>query len=201
VTGSRRNRSADGRWSAAVAAQAFLLSFGVLLIADGLLGECDAAREEARLPSDAMSSFATPWSVSREYEVTANDLDAGGSIRDQTVTAWVGEVRDAYLEQCKVLHETCAREGWAPHDRGGPHPTGTSLGHASAVVVTATATEVLPRSFVIAVRIRPGGGDRDDPVNTTCVITLEDATGAAHEIGKDVRDELIALEHAARYFN
>lgn len=39
-------------------------------------------------------------------------------------------------------------------------------------------------------------------MNTTCRIHLEDpATGAAHELGTEIRDELIALEHSARYFN
>jgi acyl-CoA thioesterase FadM len=70
------------------------------------------------------------------------------------------------------------------------------------VIVTASTTEVRPSSFTIAVRIRPLGGDHDVAANVSCVVHLEDrATGNAYELGKDIRDELIALEHSARHFN
>ena len=86
--------------------------------------------------------------------------------------------------------------------RVGEHAGGRQLGGAPTVVVTATATEVLPEAFVVAVRIRPLAADSDDPLDLACEIRLEDpVTGAAQDIGRDIRDELIALEHGARHYN
>jgi hypothetical protein len=60
---------------------------------------------------------------------------------------------------------------------------------------------VRPTSFTIAVRVRTGGED-DVAVNTSCAVALEDPeAGTARDLGTDVRDELIALEHAAAHFN
>ena len=60
----------------------------------------------------------------------------------------------------------------------------------------------VPAAFVISVRIRPVGGESTDPLDVTCEIQLEDpSTGAAQDIGREIRDELIALEQAARHYN
>jgi len=70
------------------------------------------------------------------------------------------------------------------------------------VVVTAGVREVWPSSFAMAVRLRAVGGDRDLAVNATCILRLVDpTTGEPRELGAEVRDELIALEHSAEHFN
>jgi acyl-CoA thioesterase FadM len=70
------------------------------------------------------------------------------------------------------------------------------------VAVSAGVREVWPSSFAIAVRLRPLDGDRDTPVNASCVMALVDpAGGEPRELGDEVRDELVALEHAAEHFN
>jgi hypothetical protein len=38
-------------------------------------------------------------------------------------------------------------------------------------------------------------------LNIACEIRLRDATGTPAALGNGVRDELIALEHAARHYN
>lgn len=150
----------------------------------------------------AMSSITTRWSVRQEHRVTPDDLDAEGLITDEAVARWVALARSAYLEQCPVLEDTRTRFGLDVRDHVGPHPGGARLGLSPTVIVSATATEVRPTSFVISVRLRPVGGDREDPLNVTCVIRLQDpATGEARDIGDEIRDELIAHEHAARHFN
>ena len=58
-----------------------------------------------------------------------------------------------------------------------------------------------PTSATIALRIRSSGGDDDRALNVRCEVRAHDATGAPYELTDDVRDELIALEHAARHFN
>jgi hypothetical protein len=54
----------------------------------------------------------------------------------------------------------------------------------------------------MAFRVRSYGSADDVVRNVTCTVGLEDPrTGAAPELGDAVRDELIALEHAARHTN
>lgn len=129
--------------------------------------------------------------VSHEYSVD-------GPINDDTVAKWVADACAAYLALCTVI----GHSGLVVKSRIGTLPRGERLGRPTGVLVTASASEVRPSSFTIAVRLRPGGGDIEVPVNATCVIHLEDAaTGEVRELGTDIRDELIVLEHAARHFN
>jgi acyl-CoA thioesterase FadM len=149
-----------------------------------------------------MSSIATRWVVRQEYPVTADDLDGDGVVSDQTVERWVTAAQQAYLDHCAVLRQTRDESGLALRVRVSSFPQGALLGRPTGVAVTASASEVRPSSFTISVRVRPGGGDREFPVNATCVVLLEDAvSGEVHELGKAVRDELIALEHSAQHFN
>jgi acyl-CoA thioesterase FadM len=136
------------------------------------------------------------WLVLQEYPVS------GGTVGDEAVERWVAAARQAYLDQCPVLHEAARAAGLVVRHRDGALPPGAALGHPAEVVVTATASEVRPSSFTISVRLRPIGGDREVPVNASCVIRLEDpATGEARELGTPVRDELIALEQSAQHYN
>jgi acyl-CoA thioesterase FadM len=148
-----------------------------------------------------MSGIMTRWPVLQEHAVTESDLDAEGTISDETVQRWVSAALLAYLDRCTVLRAQ-ERSGLVRSHRPGALPRGALLGRPTDVVVTASATEVRPTSFTISVRLRPGGGDREIPVNATCVIGLEDQlTGEARELGTEIRDELIAIEHSATHFN
>lgn len=144
-------------------------------------------------------SISTRWSVSREHEVTRADRDPNGVLTDTALARWVDDACMEYLAQCTVLAETAARSRCA--SRRSLSASHAPLPVAPAVVITASATQVLPRAFVIAVRLRTLGGDDDQVRNLTCEVTLVDSTGAAQALGDDVRDELIAIEHSARYFN
>lgn len=144
----------------------------------------------------------TKWVVLQEHPVTAQELDAAGTVSDETVERWVTAARLAYLDHCTVLRQAQEDSGLVLRHRPGMLARGALLGRPTDVVVTASASEVRPNSFTISVRLRPGGGDRDIPVNATCVIRLEDnVTGEARELGDEIRDELIALEHSAMHYN
>jgi acyl-CoA thioesterase FadM len=81
-------------------------------------------------------------------------------------------------------------------------PRGALLGRPAGVVVTASATEIRPSSFTIAVGLRPFGGDREVAVNASGVVHLEDrATGQVRPIGHELRDELIAVERSATHYS
>jgi hypothetical protein len=145
-------------------------------------------------------SISTRWVVSEEHRVTPADRTDDGAISPAAIAAWTTAACRTYLDGCPALEATRAGAGLelvvAPSPTSGPLPT------APQVVVTASATEVLPRAFVLATRLRTFGGDDDQVVNATHEVTLVDpSSGEAQEIGRDVRDELIAHEHAARHFN
>lgn len=149
-----------------------------------------------------MSGIMTRWLVLQTHHVTDQELDADGTVSDETVERWVTAARLAYLDRCSLLRQVQEQSGLVLSYRPGTLPRGTLLGRPTDVVVTASASEVRPSSFTISVRLRPGGGDRDLPVNAACVVRLEDpATGEARELGKGIRGELIALEHSATHFN
>jgi hypothetical protein len=145
-------------------------------------------------------SISTRWVVAHEHEVTAADRLADGWIAPRAVASWAGAACRAYLDGCPVLEATRAGAGLELVVAAAP--VTEPLPPAPRVVVTATATEVLPRAFVLATRLRTLGGDDDRMVDATHEVRLVDpATGDAREIDPDVRDELIAHEHAARHFN
>jgi acyl-CoA thioesterase FadM len=148
------------------------------------------------------SAFVSRWPVLQEHRVTAGDLDAGGVVRDERVAQWVAAARSAYLRHCAALHEVREASGLELQDRVAPLPPGAALGRPAAVVVSAGVREVWPSSFAIAVRLRPVDGDRDRAVDVTCIVRLVDpTTGEPRELAAEVRDELIALEHAAEHYN
>jgi hypothetical protein len=145
-------------------------------------------------------SISTRWVVAEEHEVTPADRTEDGAIAPTAIAAWTTAACRAYLDACPVLEAT--RAAAALELVVTSPPLARPLPAAPRVVVTASATEVLPRAFVLATRLRTLGADDGQVVNATHEVTLvEPATGEAHEIGRDVRDELIAHEHAARHLN
>jgi acyl-CoA thioesterase FadM len=148
------------------------------------------------------SAFVSRWPVLQEHRVTAGDLDADGIVRDERVARWVAGARSAYLDRCAALRRVQQAAGLELQGRVAPLPPGAALGRPAAVVVTAGVREVWPSSFAMAVRLRPVDGDRDGAVDVGCIVRLVDpATGEPPELGAEVRDELIALEHAAENYN
>jgi len=147
-------------------------------------------------------SIVTKWVVLQGHEVGAGDLDAAGAVRDDVVVCWIEAARDAYLECCPALRARAAGAGCAVQCDLGSVPAGAMFEGSSSVSVSAGATEFWPDAFTLAVRIRGFGGPDDAAGNVECRVSLVDrATGAACELGDDVRDELIALAHAAQHYN
>ena len=149
-----------------------------------------------------MSGIHSKWPVLQEHPVEAGDLDGEGVVRDDRVGEWIRAAVAAYIERCPLVQELAADAGVELTQRPVALPPGSAFGRPELVLVSAGATEVHPTSFTVAVRIRSVGGDREQPINAACVVRLEDiATGEPRELGNGVRDELIALQHAARYSN
>jgi hypothetical protein len=148
-----------------------------------------------------MSGILSKWSVLEERIASPEDLDTRGAVRTDVIDGWIDDACQAYLAQCAVLGEIREQNALAlqcDHPEIAPE---SLSGRPTAVVVSATATEVWPDAFAISVRIRPRDGDSDQAVNVVCEVRLLDAAGAPVELGTAVRDELIALEHAAPHYN
>jgi acyl-CoA thioesterase FadM len=149
-----------------------------------------------------MGGFITKWAVRQDHPVTGDDLDGDGTVRDGVLEGWVAAACSAYLERCPVLQGKRERDGLELRQHAHTLPAGSGLGRPDSVVVTARATEFRASSFVVAVRLRPLGGERDVAVDVWCEVQLEDpATGESRELESAVRDELISIEHAARHYN
>jgi hypothetical protein len=140
--------------------------------------------------------IASKWAVRQEHAV--ND----GEVTDAAVAGWVDEACRAYLERCSRLRATADASDVELRWHAGELPSPAAFGRPQTVAVSATAPEFRPRSFTIAVRLRPSGGDVDRPFNVRCGVTLEDrATGEPRELCEEIRDELIAIEQSARHVN
>ena len=149
-----------------------------------------------------VSGIHSKWPVLRDHTVEASDLDADGIVRDECVSRWVAAAVNEYVDQCPRVLELASGAGSKLTQTPVAVPPGAAMGQAASVLVSAGATEVHPTSFTVAVRIRPIGEDDHPPANATCVVRVDDvSTGEPRELGNAIRDELIALQHAARYFN
>jgi hypothetical protein len=148
-----------------------------------------------------MNGMMSKWPVLLTHSVAQEDLDDEGAVRDDIVESWIATACSAYLDRCVVLHEFLERSG-VQLCRHTELPTKRLLGRPTSVITTAGVTEVHPRAFTIAVRLRPVGGDQETPLNHTCGVRLEDpSAGEVLLLTDDIRDELIALAHAAEHFN
>jgi len=123
-------------------------------------------------------------------------------VRDECIALWVEAAVSAYVDGCPLVQELAAEDGAELTQTPAAVPAGALIGRPASVLVTAGATELHPTSFTVAVRIRPIGGDHDDPANATSVVRVNSVeTGEPRPLGNDIRDELIAIQHAARFFN
>jgi acyl-CoA thioesterase FadM len=140
--------------------------------------------------------------VRREHPVRAADVTDDGVVRNDVVEEWIADARHDYLAQCRVVAEMIERSQLTVETRTQGVPEGEFFGRPSTVVVSAGVTELYPDSFTMAFRLRTYGQADDVVANVTCAVSLTDpATGAPQELGDAVRDEMIALEHAARHTN
>jgi hypothetical protein len=145
----------------------------------------------------AVSGFSTRWVVRRVEPVAFGDLAPDGALQEATLRRWVDAACDDYLARCARLSELLA----APEHvaQRAVRLPGALAGATGDVVVTARATEVWPAACRLSVRVRSSDAALLD---ASCVVSVCDrTTGAEVALGADIRDELIALEHTAEYFN
>ena len=110
---------------------------------------------------------------------------------------WVRAACAEYLERCTELGAVQEARGLVTIVRVGARADVERLRGATGVLVSVRATEFFPDSFMLAVRVRASDG----VIDTTCEVRLEDGAGNAVALDDAIRDELIALEHAAAHVN
>jgi acyl-CoA thioesterase FadM len=106
--------------------------------------------------------------------------------------------RSLYLERCSGLAAFLEAEDAAllvTAAEVGP----IVAAHAGGLMVGVSVVEVRPSSFDMAVRIRPTGDDAGSPANGRCTMAIQRrATGERIAIPREIRDEFIAIQLAAR---
>ena len=142
-------------------------------------------------------NFVSRFVVGSHLAVEPGDLDADGTVRREAIERWVHEQCEAYVARCTTLQ----RDGASLRTRITAFPDTPVTGSPARVIASAGATELLPAAVVVAVRMRFAGGHDDQVVNLRCELTLQGPDGSEEPLGPDVRDELIALEHAATFTN
>jgi hypothetical protein len=140
-----------------------------------------------------MSGILSRWVVLQEHTVAPSDVDDAGAFRAEVVAGWLDAARAAYLERCPLLGDLGKDADWDVRTVG-PAPIEPSDG--AGVAVSATAAEIQPTIITLSLRVRIF----DRAVNARSTIRLL-KNGEVVELGKGVRDELIALEHAAEEYN
>lgn len=143
------------------------------------------------------------WSIASEHRVDAADLDGGDAASNRFRDGLIESAVRAYLAQCTALDEQRRQAGAELRVGAGGPRAALRLQGASVVTVLASTVEVMITSFIVAVRIRPSGGEAEgggEPLDVRCAVGLVDAgTGEPLLLDRAIRDQLIALEHAARH--
>ena len=137
-----------------------------------------------------MSSFVSKWPVLLELPVTSDDLEDDGTLNPSGRERLFAAARDEYLAGCSTL------AGRDVEVRNVVVPAGAATLAAGAVTTVSVAVvEIFPDRFTMDVRIRPGADGEGIAAHGSCDLVV------AGGVGDEVRDELIAQAHAARFYN
>jgi len=135
-----------------------------------------------------MSSMVSRWPVLISATVTTDDVDGEGMLRAEAVERLFGQARDVYLASCRTL------EGRELEVRDVVVTASDTAVAPGQVTVSVSAVEVFPDRFTMNARIRPAAVEG---------IAADAACSVAPDgpVTDEIRDELIALAHAARHYH
>jgi hypothetical protein len=145
-------------------------------------------------------SILSTWAVARDVEVALDDRDNNGMLLAASIESWIATAVDDYLDACPAISAAAAALPGRVR-RTGTTPDPADLGHPKALGLSATISEVLPDRLILRVRLRPLEGDVDGPADAQCRIELIGSDGTARPVGNALRDEVIAVERGARFYN
>jgi acyl-CoA thioesterase FadM len=140
------------------------------------------------MESDRSLPVTNPWIVSRwpvriECPITDGDLDFGGMLTGDAVERVFSEARGAYFNTCSSI------PGNVEIERG-EFQAGTAATGESAVSVVVAVVEIFNDRFTMQARIR-GRDNREVLATARCTYH--------GEVSSEMREEFIALAHAAMH--
>jgi hypothetical protein len=130
------------------------------------------------------------WPVLLTLPLAAGEFDGDGVLTDAAIERAVDAASAEYFEQCTTFDAANSAAGELEVRRGSATVDATTPN----LSVSAGVVEVYPERFVLAARIRADG---DDGV----VADVQRSVSPAGGVSDQVRDELIALAHAARHWH
>ena len=148
-----------------------------------------------------MTEILTRWAVARETDVAPEDLGQDGWPIRGALERWFGEARRDYLDRCAALSGHLRGEGVRLEESIERLDAMGSLSAGALVLVAVSVTELRPRSFDMALRIRGLGDDGSVAGIGSCRLALLDtASGSRITLPEAVRREILALESAAQHY-
>jgi hypothetical protein len=135
-----------------------------------------------------MSAMVSRWPVLLVLPIGTDDLDGDGLLTDAACDRLFAAGRTAYFELSKTIDaaDVTVLET-------SPLRRSTPMQGSDEVSISVSVTELFPDSFVMAARVRPATGD-------TVAADLR-CTVSAGEVTPEVRDDLIAIAHAASHMH
>jgi acyl-CoA thioesterase FadM len=130
-------------------------------------------------------SIASRWPTLIRVAVGAEDLDADERLTEAAIERAFADARAKYFERCRTFDGPAAGMSGLAVARGDAKP-------GDHVTVSVAVIEVFPERFTMAGRIRPAEGDE-------IVADLRCTVAPAGGVSDEIRDELIAHAHEARY--
>jgi acyl-CoA thioesterase FadM len=133
------------------------------------------------------SGMVSRWPVVVTLPVDASDCDANGRLTHAAVERLFARACSAYFDRCATVDASMVETR-----KTTAHPGEAAPG--DGVTVSVGVVEVLRNSFTMESRIRPA--DRDGIAATAWA-----SLSPVGEVSKAMRDEFIALAHAASHIH
>lgn len=137
------------------------------------------------------SEILTRWPVVVSLAVTPADRDADGRLTAPAIERLFTEGRAAYFDECSTI------DGSTVEVRGSTVQPGRAAVSDDGVTVAVAVVEVFPDSFTMTARMRPDGPSDGEGIAATAWCSVS----PGGTVSTALRDELIAIAHAAKHFH
>jgi hypothetical protein len=132
-----------------------------------------------------MSDIVSRWPVRLALPIDDSDRDAGHRLTEGAVDRIFAEAADAYFALCRTVDAGRVQISKQVNVAGVPV-------EGDHVTISVGVVEIYPDEFTLEARLRPAAGE-GIAGQATRRYKVEGG------VGEDMRDEFIALAHAARY--
>jgi hypothetical protein len=137
------------------------------------------------------SEIFTRWPVVVSRAVTPADRDADGRLTEAAIERLFTEGRAAYFDECSTI------DGSTVDVRQTKVQPGRAAVSDAGVTVAVAVVEVFPDSFTMTARMRPDGPSDGEGIAATAWCSVS----PGGTVSTAMRDELIAMAHAAKHLH